>query len=33
MLMMPVCPESGFLGRAARPGPLSDQDTVLVVLM
>ena len=23
MLMVPVCPESGFLGRAARPRPTS----------
>jgi hypothetical protein len=22
MLMVPVCPESGFLGRAARPRPV-----------
>ena len=24
MLMVPVCPESGFLGRAARPRPLAN---------
>ena len=25
MLMVPVCPESGFLGRAARPGPFATR--------
>jgi hypothetical protein len=33
MLMVPACPESGSLGRAARPPPLADRDTVLMVLM